>query len=138
MDRAEGRVADIFDAPHAELRHDPLGRDVARVREADEVVVTGRPEELVAARDRRLRRVARSPQRARQPPADLRLAGELRERLEEAHAAEASERAVRAALEGPAPEPVLVPAPTDPTEQVRGLGAVLDMTIADEAHHLGI
>jgi hypothetical protein len=125
-------------APHAELLHDPLGRGVAGVREADEVVVTGRPKEVVAARDRRLRGVARSPQCARQPPSDLGLACELRERLEESHAAEARKRAVRAALDGPTSEAVLVPTAADPAEHVRGLRTVLDVTVPNEAHDVGV
>src|SRR3979409_2022775 len=128
VDRAEPRVTDIVDAPHAELLHDPRGRDVGGVREADEVVVTGRPEEVVTACDRRLGRVARSPQRARQPPSDLRFTEELGERLEEPHAAEAGECAVRSELDRPTSEPVLVPAPSEAGDHVRGLSTIVDMS----------
>src|ERR671931_464450 len=48
-DRSDPRMRDVLDASHAELLHDPNGRGIARIRQADEMVIVRRCKEVVPA-----------------------------------------------------------------------------------------
>jgi hypothetical protein len=95
---------DLAVRPQSELLLEPDRCDVPRQGEADDRVEGERAEEVVAARDRRLRREAPAPVPARETPADLGRRRDLREDSRESEAAEADDLAAVLALERPAAE----------------------------------
>jgi hypothetical protein len=114
---------------HAQLRRDALRAHVLRVDDRHEVVRADPLQRVVARDGRRLRRVARTPRLACQPPAQLGSRHEIGEqRRREGEPGEAHEPALQRAavgdLHGPGAEAVLLPVVMDEAVEAANRGLV--------------